>query len=190
MFPSVHAANPPLSLLEVLAEIMPQESLPDPIWIHHPLHLNNIPDTDLARVLVSSLARVHEGLCSLYNTPDAVLPRHQWLQLILEVVALVHEGLCNVQLASPLAASKIANSDAFDHLDGDEVALMMKIYEILGWLTDFSKRMRIHTVMLFAYTAHAAFSRATPPSPLMWLSFHNPFNWPMLLMLRPFGNHF
>jgi hypothetical protein len=136
-FPSVRAANPPPSLLDVLAEIMPQESLPDPIRIHNPLHLDNIPDTDLARVLVSSLARVREGICSPYNTPDAVLPCRLWFQLILEVVASVHEGLRNVQLASPLAVNNIANSDAFDHLDGDEVALMTKIYEILGWLIDF-----------------------------------------------------
>jgi hypothetical protein len=106
-------------------------------WPRLTIGLDNIPDTDLAQVLVSSLARVHEGLCSPYNTPDAVLPHRLWFQLILEVVASVHEGLRNVQLASPLATTNIAHSDAFDLLDGDKVALITKIYEILGWLTNF-----------------------------------------------------
>jgi hypothetical protein len=120
-----------------LAEIMPQESLPDPIRIHKPLHLDNIPDTDIACVVVQSLAHVQEGLCSPYNTPDAILPHHLWLKLVLEVLTSVHEGLRNVQLVSPLASTNIADSNAFDHLDGDEVALMTKSYEILGWIKDF-----------------------------------------------------
>jgi hypothetical protein len=40
-------------------------------------------------------------------------------------------------LASPLAEADIANSDAFDLMDGDEVTLVTKSYEILGWLKDF-----------------------------------------------------
>jgi hypothetical protein len=131
-FLSVRTANPPASLLETLAEILPQDTLPDPIRIHHPLALDNIPNTDSARLVVQSLWRVREGLCSPFNTPDAILPRRLWLELILEVLASVHEGLRNAQLASPLATTDIANSDAFDHLDGDEVSLMTKSYEILG----------------------------------------------------------
>jgi hypothetical protein len=57
--------------------------------------------------------------------------------LVLKVLASVHEGLRNAQLASPLAEADIANSDAFDLMDGDEVALVTKSYEILGWLKDF-----------------------------------------------------
>jgi hypothetical protein len=136
-FPSVRAANPPATLLETLAEILPQDTLPDPIRIHHPLTLDSIPNTDSARLVVQSLARVREGLCSPFNTPDAILPRRLWLQLLLELFASVHEGLRNAQLASPLATSAIEDSDAFDHLDGDEVSLMTKSYEILGWIKDF-----------------------------------------------------
>jgi hypothetical protein len=136
-FPSVRVANPPASLLETLAEIIPQDTLPDPIRIHHPLSLDNIPNTDIARLVVQSLARVREGLCSPFNTPDAILPRRLWLELVLEVLASVHEGLRNAQLASPLAETEIHQSDAFDLMDGDEVALITKSYEILGWLKDF-----------------------------------------------------
>jgi hypothetical protein len=136
-FPSVRAANPPATLLETLAEIIPQDSLPDPIRIHRPLSLDNIPNTDIARLVVQSLARVREGLCSPFNTPDAILPRRLWLELVLEVLASVHEGLRNAQLASPLAEADVANSDAFDLMDGDEVAIVTKSYEILGWLKDF-----------------------------------------------------
>jgi hypothetical protein len=136
-FPSVRAANPPATLLETLAEILPQDTLPDPIRIHHPLSLDSIPNTDAARLVVQSLARVQEGICSPFNTPDAILPRRLWLQLLLEVFASVHEGLRNAQLASPLASSAIEDSDAFNHLDGDEVSLMTKSYEILGWIKDF-----------------------------------------------------
>jgi hypothetical protein len=136
-FPSVRAANPPATLLETLAEIIPQDTHPDPIRIHRPLALDNIPNTDMARLIVQSLARVREGLCSPFNTPDAILPRRLWLELVLEVLASVHEGLRNAQLASPLAEADIANSDAFDLMDGDEVALVTKSYEILGWLKDF-----------------------------------------------------
>jgi hypothetical protein len=136
-FPLVRAANPPATLLETLAEIIPQDSLPDPIRIHRPLSLDNIPNTDIARLVVQSLARTREGLCSPFNTPDAILPRRLWLELVLEVLASVHEGLRNAQLASPLAEADIANSDAFDLMDGDEVALVTKSYEILGWLKDF-----------------------------------------------------
>jgi hypothetical protein len=138
-FPSVCTANPPPTLLKVLAEIMPQDSLPDPIRIHNPLHLDNIPDTDIAWVTVHSLARVREALCSPYNTPDATFPRCLWLKLVLEVLASVHKGLRNVQLASPFASPDISNSDALDDLDGDEVALMTRSYEILGWTKDFSQ---------------------------------------------------
>jgi hypothetical protein len=136
-FPSVRVANPPPTILEVLAEIIPNDSLPDPIHIHNPLHLDNIPDTDLARNAVYSLARVREALCSPYNTPDATFNRPQWLQMILELVASIHEGLRNVQLASPSAADDPANSDAFDHMNGHEVGLSTRIYEILGWISDF-----------------------------------------------------
>jgi hypothetical protein len=136
-FPSVRAANPPATLLETLAEIIPQDSLPDPIRIHRPLSLDNIPNTDAACLLVQSLTRTQEGLCSPFNTPDAILPRRLWLELVLEVLASVHEGLCNAQLASPLAEADIANSDAFDLMNGNEVALVTKSYEILGWLKDF-----------------------------------------------------
>jgi hypothetical protein len=136
-FPSVRAANPPATLLETLAEILPQDTLPDPIRIHNPLSLDNIPNTDIARLVVQSLARVREGLCSPFNTPDAILPRRLWLELVLEVLASVHEGLRNAQLASPLAHTDIHESDAFDLMDGDEVALVTKSYEILGWLKDF-----------------------------------------------------
>jgi hypothetical protein len=136
-FPSVRAANPPTSLLETLAEIIPQDTLPDPIRIHRPLTLDNIPNTDMARLVIQSLAQVREGLCSPFNTPDAILPRRLWLELVLEVLASVHEGLRNAQLASPLAEADIANSDAFDLMDRDEVALVTKSYEILGWLKDF-----------------------------------------------------
>jgi hypothetical protein len=130
-FPSVRVANPPPTILEVLAEIIPNDTLPNP------LHLDNIPDSDLARNAVYSLARVREALCSPYNTPDATFGRQQWLQLILELVASIHEGLRNVQLASPSAVDDPANSDAFDHMNGHEVGLMTRIYEILGWISDF-----------------------------------------------------
>jgi hypothetical protein len=136
-FPSLRAANPPPSLLEVIAEIIPQDSLPDPIRIHCPLHLNNIPDTDAARVAVHSLNRVRETLCSPFNTPDAVLPRRLWLQMVLELLAIIHEGLRNAQLACPLAANDIGESTAFDDTDGDKVAIMSRCHEILGWLRDF-----------------------------------------------------
>jgi hypothetical protein len=55
-FPSVCTANHPPTLLKVLAELMPQDSLPDPIHIHNPLHLDNIPNTNIAQVTVHSLA--------------------------------------------------------------------------------------------------------------------------------------
>jgi hypothetical protein len=136
-FPSLRAANPPPSLLEVIAEIIPQDSLPDPIRIHRPLHLDNIPDTEAARVAVHSLARVRETICSPFNTPDATLPRRLWLQMVLELLATIHEGLRNAQLACPLASEDVGESMAFDDTDGDEVAIMSRCHEILGWLRDF-----------------------------------------------------
>jgi hypothetical protein len=136
-FPLLCAANLPLTLLETLAEILPQDTLPDPIHIHNPLHLDNILDMDLARVTVHSLARVWEALCSPFNTPDATLPRRLWLQMVLELFASIHKGLRNAQLASPLASPDIDDSDTFDNTDGDEVALMTHCYKILGWLQDF-----------------------------------------------------
>jgi hypothetical protein len=136
-FPSLRAANPPPSLLEVIAEIIPQDSLPDPIRIHRPLHLDNIPDTEAARVAVHSLARIRKTICSPFNTPDATLPRRLWLQMVLELLATIHEGLRNAQLACPLASADIGESTAFDDTDGDEVAIMSRCHEILGWLRDF-----------------------------------------------------
>jgi hypothetical protein len=137
--PSVQVANPPPppTILEVLTEIMPNDTLPDPIHIHNPLHLDNIPDTNPTQNAVYSLAHVCEALCSLYNTPDATFPHHQWLQLILELVTSIHEGLRNIQLTSPSAAKDPAHSDAFDDLKGHEVSLMTHIYKILGWISDF-----------------------------------------------------
>jgi hypothetical protein len=132
-FPSVCAANPPPSLLDILAEIMPDEFLPDLIHIHNPLHLDNIPDTDITCNAVYSLARVCEALTSPFNTPDATFPHHQWLQLVLELFASVHEGLRNAQLAAPEPSA----SNAFDGLNGNEISLMTRTYEILGWIQDF-----------------------------------------------------
>jgi hypothetical protein len=136
-FPSARAANPPPMILEVLVEIIPNDTLPDPIHIHNPLHLNNILDTDLVCNAVYSLAHIREALCSLYNTLDATFPRQQWLQLVLELFASIHEGLQNVQLASPSVANNISHSNAFNHLNGHEVSITMRIYEILGWILDF-----------------------------------------------------
>jgi hypothetical protein len=78
MFLSLCTANPPPppSLLELIAKILPQDSLPDPIRIHCPLHLDNIPDTNAARMTVHSLNRIREALCFPFNTPDATLPCH------------------------------------------------------------------------------------------------------------------
>ena len=130
-------ANPPPTILEVLAEIILNDTLPDPIHIHNPLHLDNILDSDLACNMVYSLAHIQEALCSPYNTPDATFGRQQWLQMILELVASIHEGLRNVQLASPSAAEDPSHSDAFDNMNGHKVSLMTQIYEILGWISNF-----------------------------------------------------
>jgi hypothetical protein len=57
--------------------------------------------------------------------------------MVLKLLAIIHEGLRNAQLACPLAADDVGESTAFDDTDGDEVALMSRCHEILGWLRDF-----------------------------------------------------
>ena len=66
-----------------------------------PLTPETIPNSYDARAALHAVQRLCHTISSPFGTPDSILDRPTWLQMILETLAGIHEGFRNTQLISP-----------------------------------------------------------------------------------------
>jgi hypothetical protein len=92
-----------------------------------------IPNTANARAALNAINRLRQAFTSPFNTPDAILDRPTWLQMILETLAGIYEGFRNAQLISPDADLPMTFCD----LNGKELNTVTSIFEVTSWLQDF-----------------------------------------------------
>jgi hypothetical protein len=149
------------------------------INIRKPLTNDNVPDSKLARIGVTSLNRLRELLTTAFNTPDRIVDRTVWLRFVLEIFTAVHEGLLVAQHSTPdllgtMAKSKPKLADianGFSDLTAAEKNLVSTIEEILGWTHDFfvindesCSKVADHPISTLCYrcveSSHAPFTEA------------------------------